>query len=76
MYSPHPTHKQYNKNRKSQMVTFSINTLHLPTVSNYYYNPTHAKDLKRISAKQDSNQERATKLKPKRAVMAPLTCEL
>jgi hypothetical protein len=58
------------------MVTFSISILHLPTVSNYYYNPTRAKDLKIISAKQDSNQERATKLTPKRAAMAPSTCEL
>jgi hypothetical protein len=58
------------------MVTFSISILHLPTVSNYYYNPTRAKDLKRISAKQDSNQERATKLTPKRAAMAPSICEL
>ncbi len=39
------------------MLAFSICMLHLPTVSSYYYNPTRAKDLKRISAKQDSNQD-------------------
>jgi hypothetical protein len=39
------------------MLTFSICMLHLPAVSSYYYNPTRAKDLKRISAKQDSNQD-------------------
>jgi hypothetical protein len=39
------------------MLAFSICMLHLPTVYRYYYNPTRAKDLKRISGKQDSNQD-------------------
>jgi hypothetical protein len=86
MYSPHPRHKWHHKNRflicwKSctdllhQNIAFAI---YLPSPAYYYY-PISAKDLKRIPAKfrpgQDSDQERATRLTPTRALHWHLNSE-
>jgi hypothetical protein len=73
MESPQSRHKWHHKKRESH-----TDLLHQHIAFNlpgYYYYPTSAKDLKRISSKfrpgQDSNQERARRLTTTRA-MPPL----
>jgi hypothetical protein len=62
MYSPHP---RYHKNSES-----CTDLLHQHV---YYYYPTSVKDMKEFLANfrpwQDSNQERATRLTPTRALL-------
>jgi hypothetical protein len=59
------------RTEKAALPSPSAYCIYLPSPAYYYY-PTSAKDLKRISAKfrpgQDSNQERARRLTPTRAM--------
>jgi len=75
-----PTHTWYHKNRET-----CTDLLHKYIAFTYlspafYYYPTIAKDMKRISAKfkqwQDINQEREKGLLTPTRAMAPLTCKL
>jgi hypothetical protein len=83
MYSPHPRHKRYNKERKPHVPSPSEKfvlaySIYLPSLA-YYYDPTGAKDLTKILPTfrpwQDSNRERARRLTPTRAI-TPLTCDV
>jgi hypothetical protein len=59
------------RTEKAALPSPSAYCIYLPSPAHYYY-PTTAKDLKRFSAKfrpgQDSNQERARRLTPTRAM--------